>query len=345
MRFLFDIAHLADLNFLKYSISRLREEGHEILVAVLKRGCLPQIAKKELPETSILPAGNYGRNLLELVLKTGLARELELARVVSNWKPDLAVGVASFQTGILSKFFGFKNLGIYDDPEAGLYFWLTQRTSHHMIVPECLGLTAPNLTTFRGLKEWAYLSPVRFTPDESAPARYGLKKKEYLFIRDVDTMSLNYRHQRKNNVARLYGMGLRKTSVLLSLENKKWRERYQDWQILEEPVDDIHSLMYYSRAVISNGDSMAREGAQLGVPAIYCGERLMKANQMLADLGFLRHITDPHEIFTMIEDEDMIISDQEQIRRRTHLLNVWDDPNQMVYEHLINLSGHLLGAV
>ena len=61
---------------------------------------------------------------------------------------------------------------------------------------------------------------------------------------------------------------------MLSLEDKSTKERYpEDWILLEEPVEGIHSLIYYSCALISSGDSMAREAALLGVPSYYLGIR------------------------------------------------------------------------
>jgi predicted glycosyltransferase len=103
--------------------------------------------------------------------------------------------------------------------------------------------------------------------------------------------------------------------------------------------------MYYSRIAISSGDSMAREGAMLGVPSIYCGPRKMKANQLLINLGFLSQTTDSGQILSLIKSKDTGLSDEEQTARRSHLFHHWDDPNQIVYEHLMDLAGHLLGAV
>ena len=44
---------------------------------------------------------------------------------------------------------------------------------------------------------------------------------------------------------------------------------------------------YFSKVVISSGDSMAREGAQLGVPSFYCGVRDMFSNRILIDKGLM----------------------------------------------------------
>lgn len=144
-----------------------------------------------------------------------------------------------------------------------------------------------------------------------------------------------------NNIAELYDLGLQEDRVVLSLENKTLTSRFEKWQILEEPVEDIHSLMYYSRAVVSDGDSMAREGAQLGVPAVYCGQRIMRANQALEQFGYLRHEPDPHQALAAIRelgDEDNAESAQQA--RREHLLAERADPTDVV----LGVLGELVGA-
>ncbi|HUT35626.1 MAG TPA: DUF354 domain-containing protein [Planctomycetota bacterium] len=339
MKLLFDLLHPAHINFFKHLIRRLRSEGHEILLVCLNRGKVPQILASELPGFAVRPIGCYARTRLGLYFRTGLLRELALARLVLSAKPDVSVGVAAFQTGALSRLFGFKSLGVHDDPEYKLAFRLCRRFLHRLVVPACLGVSGPNIVPFRGLKEWAYLSPAYFRPDEGALARHGLKPEEYIFVRDVDTSSLNYRNQVVNNIELLYKKGLCDAKVVLSLENKAIRERYTQWQILEEPVGDIHSLMYYSKLVISSGDSMAREGTQLGVPAIYCGQRLMRANQLLVELGFLHHVTEPESILQGLAAGAFDVSADEQRARRQRLLEQWDDPNETVYRALMELAG------
>ena len=60
-----------------------------------------------------------------------------------------------------------------------------------------------------------------------------------------------------------------------------------NWFVLDKPMEDLHSIVYHSKMVISSGDSMAREASILGVPTIYVGDRDMKANQIMIDKGML----------------------------------------------------------
>jgi predicted glycosyltransferase len=114
--------------------------------------------------------------------------------------------------------------------------------------------------------------------------------------------------------------------VVLSLEDKTMSRAFPPhWIILEEPVRDIHSLMYYAKLVISSGDSMAREGAMLGVPSIYCGERIMKANELLIKQGMLHHLPGKEMISAANQIMAGPFDAQAQNKIREKLFAKWDD--------------------
>ena len=58
----------------------------------------------------------------------------------------------------------------------------------------------------------------------------------------------------------------------------------------QEPIEDIHSLIYYAAGLVSSGDSMAREAALLGVPSYYLGIRYsMPANAAASKVASLQN--------------------------------------------------------
>jgi predicted glycosyltransferase len=131
-------------------------------------------------------------------------------------------------------------------------------------------------------------------------------------------------------------------NVLLSLENKKKLGYYPDnWVLLKEPVNNIHSILYYSKCVISSGDSMAREGSLLGVPSIYCGFRDMKANKILENKNILFHLK-PNEVVPFVNN---IVNDnsffQNQESFRNLLLKEWVDVNDFIYKAVMNMIKNL----
>jgi predicted glycosyltransferase len=70
---------------------------------------------------------------------------------------------------------------------------------------------------------------------------------------------------------------------------------------------------------------MAREGAMLGVPSIYCGVRKMKANELLMNMKILKHYPERQ----MIDPVNSIIrngfNNNEQQLIRNKLFEDWDD--------------------
>jgi predicted glycosyltransferase len=141
------------------------------------------------------------------------------------------------------------------------------------------------------LKEWAYLNPRTFVPKVEMLEKYGVKPKEYMFLREVSVGTINYAGQASGAILGIKDMIPTDMRVLFSLEEKKRRDEYPaDWILLQEPIEDIHSLIYYSAGLVSSGDSMAREAALLGVPSYYLGIRYsMPANAAASKVASLQN--------------------------------------------------------
>jgi predicted glycosyltransferase len=119
--------------------------------------------------------------------------------------------------------------------------------------------------------------------------------------------------------------------VVLSLENKENTNLYpKNWIILKEPVTNIHSLMYYSNAVVSSGDSVAREGAMLGVPSIYAGIRDMPANEILIRKNMLLKLSAEEIVPTITEIKEVENKFENQDSFRQKLFEEWDDITALI---------------
>ena len=213
-----------------------------------------------------------------MTTKIILPRVYQLVQLFKQ-KRYQVVGTAHYQANAAAKILGIPNFSILDDPRAGVMQIVRASANEFYLPPFVDGFQ--NVKKFNALKEWSYLSPAYFQPNERVLSEYALKEKEYVFIREVSTETSNYLLQERNLVLKLSSL-FKGQRVILSLEDKSLKDQYpSDWTILEEPVSDIHSLMYYSKLILSSGDSMAREGGMLGVPSIYLGNRDMPANKIL----------------------------------------------------------------
>ena len=333
MTILLDIIHPAHLNLFKRLILRLHDHGHSVIVTCINRGKLPLIVEKELYPVPVRCIGKHKGTKFSIIFEANILRFFQLFFFILGKKIEIGISFGSFIMGAGLTLLGKPNIHLGDDPERKINAFLELITCTERYLPPIIKPTGKT-RTFNALKEWAYLSPAYFTPNPATLTTYGVQPKEYLFIREVSTGSLNYLGQKTGIILSMANNLPKNYKVILSLEDKSLLQLYpKNWILLKEPVDDIHSLIYYSKVVISSGDSMAREGGMLGNPSIYCGNRLMKANQILIEKNILFQV-DPSQVPDFIESlirEDFDFSKQDVFRQE--LFAKWIDVN----EFLLNL--------
>ena len=324
MKIVVDIAHPAHVNFFKKALQILSEQGHQILITGLQRGKLPRILENELGNYPITYVGVHRGSKYSIIFEANIKKFFNLLLFVRKHKPDFGLSVGSFNLGAVLTMFGKPNLQFDDDPERRVNVFLERLTSTRLFFPP-ITESHGNVETMKALKEWAYLTPKYFKANINELSKYGLSSGEYIFVREVSSGSLNYQDQKSNIVASFSSGFPKGVPVLLSLEDKKTIDQYpKDWILLQEPVADIHSLIYHSRVLVSSGDSMAREAAMLGVPSLYCGIREMKANQLLVNKNMLFKVK-PEEAAALIAHllNGAVVKSQQAFR--DELFTEWDD--------------------
>ena len=307
-----DICHTPQLNFYKPIIRVLSDKNYRVLVTVLRRGKLPEITMKELEDYKNVDVTIIGRHRMK---KWSVIIEANLMRII--WMIFWAIGkkidvvLCNHQAAIVARILGFPGYTFGDDPEVKVYpLFVKAATQSHTLIYEDTtnGKILPKDKVMPCLKEWAYLNPRTFIPNLKALEKYGVKPKEYMFLREVTVGTINYAGQESGAILGIKDMIPAGMKVLFSLEEKKRRNEYpEDWILLQEPIEDIHSLIYYAAGLVSSGDSMAREAALLGVPSYYLGIRYsMPANAAASKVASLQNRkTMPFEewIHEYIEDK------------------------------------------
>lgn len=317
-----DVAHIPQYNFYRWLIEKLSSEGHTVYVTVLNRGKLAKIVRKEIGQQKNLVIDVVGRHRSKrwsAVLEANLLRNLQLMRWALGKHID--VGFSNgYQLALIGFLKHFPSYSFDDDPDTIDYrpkLWFNKETNYCLYRYD--GKLSPRAHVLPVLKEWSYLSPTYFHAVKSALDEYGLKPKEYVFVREVSVGTVNYAGQDYGAVLDRVDKFPKDRKVVLSLECKEKRNLYpKDWILLQEPVCDVHSLIYFSAALVSSGDSMAREAALLGVPSYYLGTRsAMPANKAATELAGLQNCqTQSFEkwIDGISNDAVALIEQQNQLR-------------------------------
>ncbi len=321
-----DLGHIPQYNFYKPIISQLTKDGHVVFITYLRRGRLPKILKHELGGNSnvrLYQIGIHRMNRLSVWLEVTLLRNFQMF----FWKigKDIDVILSNgYQAAMIGYLWGIPSYSFDDDPQTIHYYpklWFNKKTHYCIYKYKGKRKLSPKAIILPVLKEWAYLSPSSFTPNSSVLEIYGVKPKEYVFIREVTVGTMNYVGQASGSILAIANMIPPQFKVLFSLEEKDKRKLYpSDWILLQEPLQDVHSLIYYSAGLVSSGDSMAREAALLGVPSYYLGVRsLMPANQTAYEVAGLQNektMSIERWMELVNQQEEKLIERQEQRRKQ-----------------------------
>ena len=302
MKIWIDVCHIPQYNFFKQLVLQLVALGHKVVLTVMDRGRTIRIVKKELQGingVAIVPMGRHRMTRWSAIFEANIMRMARLFFWVPCQHFDVAISTNIF-TSLFGKIYHIPNFSFGDDPQVYdlKYNCRWANKAHQCIYEWTMPIPMPNhLYILPCLKEWAYLAPNVFKHNIEALSEYGVQSKQYLFLREVSVGTVNYAEQKSGAILGIVDI-IREQQhlhpelkVLLSLEEKYRRAEYPaDWILLQEPIKDIHSLIYYSAGLISSGDSMAREAALLGVPAYYLGIRYdMPANAAAANVAQLQN--------------------------------------------------------
>lgn len=353
MRIWVDIYHVPQFNYYLPLMKEAVARGHTVYLTVLERGRLLKIVHSDLQRLGLLGNGIdvYGIGKHHMT-KWSVLWDANIIRLIrlGQWRMKHPVDVCftnGFQATVWSKLFGNRSYTFGDDPDTFDYYpklWFADKVHFCLVdriyIREGMRELPEQVEVTRCLKEWAYLNPRTFVPNVKVLDKYGVKPKEYMFLREVTVGTINYTGQESGAILGIKDMIPKGMKVLFSLEEKKRRGEYPaDWILLQEPIEDIHSLIYYSAGLVSSGDSMAREAALLGVPAYYLGIRYsMPANAAASKVASLQNrMTQPFEDWIARVNELRHEGDNELMKRQMALRKHIDKEFIDINEYMLSL--------
>ena len=304
MKIWIDIYHVPQFNYYLPLMRELVARGHEVYLTALERGRLMKIVQMDLQRLGLLGNGievfGIGKHRMSqwsVIWDANIMRLIKLGQWRKNHPVDVCL-TNGFHAALWSKLFKNRSYTFGDDPDTFDYYpklWFADKVHFCLVersyIREGMRQLSPHVVVTKCTKEWAYLNPRTFVPNEKVLETYGVKPKEYMFLREVTVGTINYTGQESGAILGIKDMIPKGMKVLFSSEEKARRNEYpEDWILLQEPIEDIHSLIYYSAGLVSSGDSMAREAALLGVPAYYLGIRYsMPANAAASKVASLQN--------------------------------------------------------
>jgi len=253
MRLLFDVGHPAHVHFFKNAIWELQKRGHAVTITARDKDVTLRLLDAYKLPYIVRPTGWRPLNLFRasrFVRKTGEA-----------FKADLYVGTHNPYVAMAAADAGKKCILFTDTPGSRTVNRFSVDKASLVVTPECMAGRFKNQVTYPGYKEMAYLHPKYFTPDSTALARNGLASGEpYSVVRFIGWEA--HHDSGVNKTAKDVRAKLLSTlgKAVLSLEGES--------DGISRP-EDLHAVLSHASGCVSEGATLAKEAAVLGVPSAY----------------------------------------------------------------------------
>ncbi|UCH88765.1 MAG: DUF354 domain-containing protein [Thermoplasmata archaeon] len=335
MRIVFDVLHPAHLNFFKNAMAELEKQDIIIDIIYRRRGQIKAVLAAELPHKKCQEVGRHYKTLAGTSVAL-LKREYNIMKFLRSQEFNLTMGVAGFYVGFPAKVLGKPAITFTDDWEYKTTFYLSKYCANYLVIPSLIPAGGKKILKYRGYKELAYLHPRYYKPSTKVVKSAGLKPGKYVFLRLVSAVSLNYLKIATGNLKQLFSeIESAGYEIVLSPEDlQQAREYKESCTILESPVPDLHSWLANAALTVTFGDTISRESALLGTPAIYLGGRDMVVNNELIEMGCLKKLDNSKEILAAIK-----ASLESDDKRRTKKMvqkayenNTWLDTTQVILD-------------
>jgi predicted glycosyltransferase len=269
MKILIDIGHPAHVHYFKNFISRIRDNGHEVVITARDKEVTHQLLKEYKLEYF---SRGKGKNSALGKIAYMFHANWFLYRIAKEFKPDYFLSFVSPYAAQVAWLMRKPHIAFDDTEHANMARNFYLPFTKVVFTPFCFQKRLGSKQIyFKGFMELFYLHPDNFQPDLSI---YNLLKipdnQPYILFRFVSWKA--------NHDIGQSGLDLETKRAIIDSVKDKYRvfisaegdlppdmEEYR----IKIPPGRMHDVLSQARLFIGEGATMASECAMLGTPAIY----------------------------------------------------------------------------
>ena len=330
--------------FFRRAVTLLHNSGHEVLCTSRKYREAVELAKiKKLDLTFI---GSHGGADRYDKLREGARRTYELAEIVKEFGPDVAVTFSSPEGSRVAFGLGIRHIGFNDSPHSDAVAKLTLPLTSKLYCPWVIpysawsgyGIAKKNIVHYRALDPAAWL---KHHEDDIREVKQD-KKKMMILLR-LEESKASYIADKKVNTTKMiddFVSELWQSANILVLcryedQISEVESRYGNKvQVLRDVIDGI-ALINSAQLFVGAGGTMTAEAALLGKPTISIAPIQFYVDKYLVKSGLVKRASNSRSLvrlgMKMISDERYI---QTQKKRATRILGTMEDPTDRMINAL-----------
>jgi uncharacterized protein len=330
--------------FFRRAVILLHNSGHEVLCTSRKYREAVELAKiKKLDLTFI---GSHGGADRYDKLREGARRTYELAEIVKEFRPDVAVTFSSPEGSRVAFGLGIRHIGFNDSPHSDAVAKLTLPLTSKLYCPWVIpysawsgyGIAKKNIVHYRALDPAAWL---KHHEDDIREVKQD-KKKMMILLR-LEESKASYIADKKVSTTKMIDDFVRELwqsaniLVLCRYEDQisEVESRYGNKvQVLRDVIDGI-ALIKSTQLFVGAGGTMTAEAALLGKPTISMAPIQFYVDKYLVKSGLVKRASNSRSLvrlgMKMISDERYI---QTQKKRAMRILGTMEDPTDRMINAL-----------
>jgi uncharacterized protein len=349
-KYLFFFVHPSKYYLFRHTINYLKQKGHQVDIAIIKKDVLEDLVKQEGWEyVNIFPEGRRSKrngsfSILFATAVNFIKTIYRLHKLTKGIKYNLFITddcltITGWYKQISSIFFIDNELSTV--PESSLLL----RFADTIIAPNCvkLGKYEFKKAGFNGYKELAALAPDHFYPNPEIIDTFNSNKEPYSVIRLV---AMTASHDRgikgilDDQLRKLISTLTEHGNVFISTE-KCIPEEFKKYLINVMPQEISH-VLYYADLFIGDSGTMASEAAVLGTPSLMF-------HDFIGRLSVMREKEEKYQLmygFNTHQFENMQAKIKELLqmpdlkhewqKRRNRMLEDMEDVNQFIVNLIEN---------
>ena len=262
-----------------------------------------------------IDAGSYGGGTLVGKLRSYTKRLDDLINIVEKENPDFLFCITSPEAIRVAFGLQIPNIMFNDEPRSYGCSALTLPYVNKVIVPKPIpiewfldyGIKEEKIIRFHGIDEVAWLNRDVFHPNTETLKVYNLEVGKYVVCRTEPTKAGYLIDSMKPHetmltqiIPEVLSLTKDELTYVIITRNEEQYTYLQDFFKKEieaglvqvyRGMDNLATIMYYSKMVLTGGGTMVRESALLGVPSIeFFPLQTYPQEQFLIDNGFpLKH--------------------------------------------------------
>lgn len=305
MRAWFDLLTPKQVLFFRPVIEELRASGAEVLVTSRRYREVGPLAERA--GLALKYVGDRGTRGREDQLMASTRRQEEMIPLVQEFKPKVAVSIASAVCARVAFGLGIKHVAVNDSPHSEVAGKLSIPLSHHLLCPWVIpykawkpfGISQKQVTTYRALDPAAWLK--RDPLHGPVPDLDSGKKTITVRVQESDAPYLAKADLKWVDAVLGSLMDAFPDANLVALcrydyQVEEVRSKFGSRWIVPDEVVSGHDLLAATDLFVGMGGTMNSEAGLMGVPTISAFQGSLYTDRYLESVGLLARALTPSRL-------------------------------------------------